>query len=178
MPFGRAALITGFCLALLACGASQSDFDQLKAENVQLRAQVNELQHGEERLIAEIDQAYGRKDFLTAKTKIDELRERHPESNKNAEYRKLAGEIEQTLARQELQAKKEREEAERLANLNTTGMWTVHYYVENFNEPTTDPYITNPQIIVSTFSNTATQDSPLHVKLLIDSAERIDIQLI
>jgi hypothetical protein len=57
------------------------------------------------------------------------------------------------------------------------GMWTVRHYVDNFNEPTKDPYITDPEIIVGTCSNTATQDSPLHVKFMIDSAESIDIQL-
>jgi len=112
-----------------------------------------------------------------AKSKLEQLRERHPEAKKNAEYRELSGEIDRTLAAQELKAKKERDEAERLANLNNTGMWRVRYYVDNFNEPTKTPYITNPQLIVGIFSNTATQDSPLQVKFLIDSAESIDIQL-
>jgi outer membrane murein-binding lipoprotein Lpp len=177
MSVGRAALLAGLCTSLLACGVPQSEFDQLKAENERLKAQVDELQNGEERLVAEIDQAYSQKNFALAKSKIEQLRDRHPDAKKNAEYRALAGEIEQAQAAQELKAKKEREEAERLANLNNTGIWTVRYYVDNFNEPTKEPYITNPQIIAGTFSNTATQDSPLHVKFLIDSAESIDIQL-
>jgi outer membrane murein-binding lipoprotein Lpp len=177
MLLGRATLLAALCTNVVACGVSQSDFDRLKADNERLQAQVDELQNGEERLVGQIDQAYAHRNFAVAKAKIEQLRERHPEAKKNAEYRELSGEIDRALASQELKAKKERDDAERLANLNNTGMWTVRYYVDNFNEPTKTPYITNPELIAGTFSNTATQDSPLRVKLLIDSAESIDIQL-
>jgi hypothetical protein len=70
--------------------------------------EVDELQNGEERLVAEIDQACARQDFAIAKSKIEQFRERHPEWKKNAQYQELAGVIEWRLAVEELRVKKER----------------------------------------------------------------------
>src|SRR5688572_15911673 len=95
---GRAALVAGLCTSLVACGVPQSGFDQLKAENERLKAQVDELQNGEGRLVAEIDKAYAQKDFAVVKSKIEQLSERHPQAKKMAEYRALEDEIERALA--------------------------------------------------------------------------------
>ena len=48
------------------------------------------------------------------------------------------------------------------------GMWELRYYVDEFQLPTDDAYIVNTQLIEGTFSNSATTNSDLLVKLLID----------
>lgn len=46
--------------------------------------------------------------------------------------------------------------------------WIEGYYVDEFNEPTDDRYITNYQRIKGVFSNSATTDSLLKVEFAID----------
>lgn len=64
-----------------------------------------------------------------------------------------------------------------MANLNNTGIWNIAYYVDDFGEPTKKGYIRNPSYIRGTFSNTATQNSDLNVRFLIDSATDVSIML-
>jgi hypothetical protein len=105
------------------------------------------------------------------------LYDKHPESPKNSEFKDLLQEIE----KEELAEKKKREVEEkermRLANINNTGMWAVRYYVDDFGEPTTKNYVTNTDLILGIFSNTATQNSALAVRLMISSSSDISIQL-
>jgi len=49
-----------------------------------------------------------------------------------------------------------------------TGMWEIRYYVDEFDNPTTEGYITNTKWIWGTFNNSATTNSDLKVKWLID----------
>lgn len=49
-----------------------------------------------------------------------------------------------------------------------TGIWQVKYYVDEFNNPTTEGYITTKEYVVGTFSNSATTNSTLYVIWLID----------
>lgn len=56
-------------------------------------------------------------------------------------------------------------------------MWAVQHYVNDFGDETEKGYITNGEVIVGTFSNSATQDSPLLVKFLIDADKSINIKL-
>lgn len=56
-----------------------------------------------------------------------------------------------------------------------TGIWDVRYYVDEFNMPTEEGYITNRSYFVGTFSNTAADNAPLKAELLLD--KRVAIQL-
>lgn len=56
-------------------------------------------------------------------------------------------------------------------------IWEVNNYVDEFGEPTKQKYITNSDIILGLFSNSATENSELHVKFLIDGLNSITIQL-
>lgn len=56
-------------------------------------------------------------------------------------------------------------------------MWTVKHYVDDFGAPTKAGYVSNTELIAGTFSNTATQNSPLLVRLLIDKNLDAGIQL-
>ncbi len=48
------------------------------------------------------------------------------------------------------------------------GKWMSHYYVDNFQQPTNEWFITNIEYVVGSFSNSATTNSKLNVQLLID----------
>lgn len=50
------------------------------------------------------------------------------------------------------------------------GAWTVKHYVDEFNDPTSQKYITTKSLISGTFSNTATTNSKLTAKILVDSS--------
>ena len=159
------------------CGVPQADFDKLKEQNEQLQTELEECQNGAEKLIAAIEKFYSEKAFVQARQSIEKLYEKHPESPKNEEFKKLLKIIE----KEELIEKK-REEAEekeriRLENLNNTGIWSVHYYVDEFGEATKQGYIQNTNFIQGTFSNTATQNSKLNIKFLISNSSDISIQL-
>lgn len=73
--------------------------------------------------------------------------------------------------------KAEKKEQNRFANLNNLGIWSIHYYVDEFGESTNKGYITNTSFISGTFSNSATQDSKLNVRFLISDSSNISIKL-
>lgn len=58
-----------------------------------------------------------------------------------------------------------------------TSAWMVRTYVDEFGDPTDSRYMTTKSVIKGVFSNSATQDSPLHVSLLIGSSSDICIEL-
>ncbi len=51
----------------------------------------------------------------------------------------------------------------------TFGTWEANYYVDEFNMPTSVPYMRNSELFVGTFSNSATTDSLLYARILIDA---------
>ncbi len=53
----------------------------------------------------------------------------------------------------------------------------MQFYVDDFGEPTKQGYIRNTNLISGTFSNTATQNSDLNVKILITNSSDINIML-
>jgi hypothetical protein len=48
------------------------------------------------------------------------------------------------------------------------GVWTIRYYVDQFNQPTDENYIVNDEAFVGVFSNSATTNSTLLVLILVD----------
>ena len=63
------------------------------------------------------------------------------------------------------------------AGVRTTSIWKVKHYSDQFGEATKQGFIGNEQPIQGTFSNSATQDSPLLVQLLIDPNMDASIKL-
>lgn len=63
------------------------------------------------------------------------------------------------------------------AGAAATSMWKVRHYVNDFGDATKKGYIANEMPIVGTFSNSATQDSPLLVRLMFDKDLSINIHL-
>lgn len=54
--------------------------------------------------------------------------------------------------------------------------WVIKNYVDEFNEPTYNKYVTTKYTLTGTFSNTATNNSELKAKILVDST-KISIML-
>lgn len=50
------------------------------------------------------------------------------------------------------------------------GDWVIAYYVDEFRQPTDEPYVTNRSSFYGTFCNSATTDSELEVQILIDES--------
>mgnify|MGYP001347003215 CR=1 FL=1 len=177
-----------YCITFLGilsnCGVPQEDYDKLQNEKLEIFSQkerllkeLDECQNGAERIIAEVEKAYSEKSYSDAKSLINKLYNKHPQSPKNAEFKELLKKI--TKEEDALRKKEEEEEKERirLANLNNTGMWTVRYYVDEFGDPTSQGYISNTNLISGTFSNSATQNSDLNVRFLISNSSDISIKL-
>lgn len=57
---------------------------------------------------------------------------------------------------------------ERFIEDNNLGIWRIEYYIDEFGDRTTDGFISTT--IDGTFSNSATTNSPLRVKMVIDSS--------
>lgn len=55
-------------------------------------------------------------------------------------------------------------------------VWEQRFYVDEFDQPTDNPYITNMKYFEGTFSNSVTNNSPLYAAILVD-AEGIGIKL-
>lgn len=85
--------------------------------------------------------------------------------------------IEQAEIEEQTKLAAAEKERKRLANLSNTGMWQLLNYVDEFGNKTTDQYATNKEPIKGTFSNSATQNSPLLVEFLIDSKSEVAIKL-
>lgn len=52
-------------------------------------------------------------------------------------------------------------------------IWSVNYYVDDFDQPTDEWYITNSNLFSGTFSNSATTNSNLTASVLVDSKKDI-----
>ena len=59
-----------------------------------------------------------------------------------------------------------------------TGIWEKRAYVDEFDLPTDEYYISNKEPIVGKFSNSATTDSPLYVYIYVNDASYVSIRLI
>ena len=88
-----------------------------------------------------------------------------------ADYEYLDGmTLEEMLALQsELEGRiSEAKAAAGAADPTNLGVWQIRYYVDEFNNPTTEGYITTKLYVEGTFSNSATTNSNLKVIWLID----------
>jgi hypothetical protein len=184
MKFNNNMYINGFMTIVSSCGIPQADYDKVIAENKDLKKNIEkitselyECHNGAEKTIAKVLKAYSQKEYGTAKENISKLSEKHPESPKNAEFKKLL----EIIKKEEFALNKVKEEEEkyriRLANSNNTGMWSVKYYIDEFGEPTKDGYITNSSHIKGTFSNIETRNSKLNINFFINDPSGISIQL-
>ncbi len=59
-----------------------------------------------------------------------------------------------------------------------TGIWEKRFFVDEFDLPTDEYYISNKEPIVGKFSNSATTDSPLYVYIFVEDVSYVSIRLI
>jgi hypothetical protein len=176
--------LVGYALLISACGPSKSEHEQLaqeaeslKKENQALKSELDELKNGTDRLTAQVEKAYQSKDYPAAKLAIKSLAEHHPESPQNARFAQYLLSIESAERAEQAQLAATEKERKRLANLNNTGIWRMQNYVDEFGNDTAIRCVTNKDPIKGTFSNSATQNSPLLVDILIDSKSEVAIRL-
>lgn len=180
---------------LVGCGVSQEDYDKLNSkyqklvtDNSELIKELDELKNGEAKIIGKIEKANNEKKYSEAIEYINNLYEKFPESTKNKEYQELLKQLNSEVAKekellvkaQQLEQKQrevEEKEKYRLANLNNTGIWRIGYYSDEFGELTKESLVTNSELIKGVFSNSATENSELNVKFLIDNESSISIKL-
>ena len=158
---------------LTSCGVSESEHARVIEENQSLKVELEELKNGEPRLIAIIRQSIEEKNYLEAKSAIEKLIANHPASEFLPEAELISAEIDSIEHAAAVVAKEEAAKKERLKNLNNTGTWQVSHYVDEFGEETESRLIRNTDLFRGSFSNSATQDSELTVRVLIDSATEV-----
>ncbi len=172
------SVLTCLAVSFIAFGCGDSkETRSLKAETLLLKAELEECKFGADKLAAMADKAYADQSYAKAREYIEALQSKHPDSPRNGEFAKLLIEIrrnEQIAVEKQLAEEKERV---RLANINNLGMWEIGHFVDEFGERTTEKYIANSEPITGTFSNTATQDSPLLVNILITDTRHVAILL-
>ena len=78
--------------------------------------------------------------------------------------------VDALVANNELKEKIEKEEQQKTKE-EQLGIWVEKYFVDSFNEPTKDKYISTKLMIKGTFNNSAATDKELKVKLLISLAD-------
>lgn len=171
-------------MVLLGCGVDKSEYDKVVVECNTLRAKVrklekeiDELKHGEERLIGLIENSINNKNYVDAENKIKTLFSRHPESLKTEHYKSVLTKLAPKLKKQKADIEKHKQDSIKLANINNLGIWEINYFVDEFGEPTNDGYITTKNPIYGTFSNTATEGSALRARFIIADKKDIAIKL-
>ena len=152
---------------LLSSCVPQSEHDAVKAELAEVRAELSDTKKkldealfGKDRLIARLDSDLKNGKWEEAKLTLKELTDRYSDEMSDYPFDEKAEQI-----------KKGIEEAERLANLNNTGVWEIRNYQDRFGEETNIGFITNKEIISGQFSNSATTNSELAVIFLIDGMD-------
>jgi len=167
-----------------SCGVPESDYnklltqkEQLKTENERLLTELDDCKNGAVKIVAEVEKAYLEKNYAVARQKIILLSEKHPEAPENQKFKSLLKKIDEEEIIEKKKKEAEEKERIRLANINNTGIWSVNHYVDDFGEPTKEGYIRNTNLISGLFSNTATQNSDLNVRLLITNSSDISIML-
>lgn len=176
-------------LSFASCGVPQAEHDNqvLKNDSLvtvistltqkvdKLTQEIDELKNGEDRTVNLINNALDAKEYLDAKKLINQLISRHPESSHISKYKKAMPRIDGELKKVAQVREKQRQDSIKLANINNLGVWLVSYFVDEFGESTKEGYIQTS--VTGTFSNTATQDSPLDVRFIISSESDISIKL-
>lgn len=162
---------------LSACGVPQADYDKLNAEAVSLRAQIDELENGEARLLTKAKQSIETENLTSLRSHIKSLEDNHPQSVGIDALKDALATMEAKRAERAafVEASRLKEQAD--ADRNKTGIWSLVYYTDEFGELTKDAIVWNTSLIKGKFSNSATQDSPLNIRIIVDGPREVDIKL-
>lgn len=165
-------LLLLLCFPLTGCLVSKKEHDKileenriLKDENKILKVENEELQNGEERSAARIENLFEEGNLSDTKRMIERFFEYHPHSSYVAKFERFLEEIE--LKEIEIAERKAAEEKERirLANINNTGNW----YVGSF-------YAELPKVNGS-FDNSATENSRCTMEFRVTDEQRVEMRI-
>jgi hypothetical protein len=121
----KSILLTAILISLSGCGPSQKEYAQaskrvieLDAQVTALRAELEDVKFGANRLLAQAKSAYKMDNDVEARKLLADLLKRHPSSIESSEGTVLLAQVDSRLAAVELQRKREEErkaQEERLA---------------------------------------------------------------
>ncbi|MDO5321004.1 MAG: hypothetical protein Q4F39_01270 [Bacteroidia bacterium] len=171
-------------LLVAGCGINPDEHNRVVAQRdsletvvSQLKVKIDELENGEQRMAGKIETLISDQNYIEALKQIDVLKEKHPGSPSVVNFNSRIASLKQKADAQQAAIDKHVRDSIRMANLNNLGIWKINYFVDKFNEPTKEGYITSTKPIYGTFSNTATQDSDLRVEFIIASKKSVAFQL-
>lgn len=174
LSFGLMSLLAG-------CGVSEREYNNalLKCDSLttvvdSLMCEIDELQNGEHRLINLAMNSFNDSKFILANEYIEKLKAKHPESKELPVLKELQQKMAPQLLAERTAIEKRIKDSIRLANIDNLGVWTIGNYVDDFGEKTDEQYVATE--LFGTFSNSATTNSDLRVRFLIDKDD-IRIQL-
>lgn len=161
-------ILLNSCVSKTSYTALEDKFNSLTEEVVILKARIDELENGEERIVNLAKYSIDNGEFLLAANYIKLLNEKHPESKEIAYFKDLQPIIDQKVLEELTKIEKTRQDSIKLANINNLGAWDIGYYVDDFGERTGENFVS--MILYGKFSNSATTNSDLKVRILIDKS--------
>lgn len=171
--FASMILLAG-CVSRSSYTVLENKCKSLTEEITSLKAQIDELKNGEDRLVNLAKNSINGGKYILADNYIKQLKEKHPESKEIAYFNKLQPTVDRKIEEELALKEKSRQDSIKLVNINNLGIWSLGHYIDDFGEPTKEAYIST--ILLGTFSNSATTNSDLSVRILIDR-KSIRIQL-
>lgn len=107
----RSSVLIAFSILITACGVSKDEHDAALARIGELETEIDELEHGTDRMLSHAQQAVDGEDFADALRILTELTERHPEASERA--KPIREEAERQKSEAERLAEEARQEEER-----------------------------------------------------------------
>lgn len=141
--------------------------DSLEVVNQTLIKENDELLNGEKRLIDYIELHNRNNDFLKSYDFIVKLKAKHPESDYIVKNEQQLRAIENEAQIMLDSIEKAKQDSIRCANIHELGIWKIGEYVDDFGEPTGERFLYAN--VMGVFSNSATAQSPLRVKVKVYS---------
>jgi len=90
-------------IVLTACscnGISQDEYEELKAENQSLKSELNEFKFGSANLLSNAKKMIAGKSFENARSEINSLLEKHPDSKEAKEAKELLKDLDLSIAKE------------------------------------------------------------------------------
>lgn len=159
-------LLLLLCLPLTGCLVSKKEHDKILEENRILKVENEELQNGEERSAARIENLFEEGNLSDTKRMIERFFEYHPHSSFVAKFKTFLEEIELKEIEIAEQKAADQKERLRLANINNTGNW---YVFEGY-------YAKLPKVN-GLFDNSATENSRCSIEFQVTDEQRVEMKI-
>ncbi len=110
----KSLFFTIIILIFQSCGGGvpQAEYDKVVKENQTLKAEIEELKFGADKLLAQAKNLFSSKDFQAAKGKLNTLIKKHPASNEATEAENLIEEADKEIEKEKQLGEKKAKEKE------------------------------------------------------------------